>query len=924
MSNIRGRLNSHLDITNDDVNMTYDTFTGNTVTANNTLYVNGIDVEVELNNKQDIIDTDTNITCNSLLIENEPATLNFNNAGEIKYTTASNLMTFTCNADVSLTLDQTNLEANFQDYEIQSQYININNGVIATRNNYDDRISFSTSGVNTKPPGDDLSVMAGIWNSMNCSSINHTLPDVINSGINESGEPSVILVSNSAGNNKASYNFQKYNNGTRTGRIEYDFSANTIDFNVNNASRMTLSTSALDMQGNDITNIGSAALNEIDADELIVGTDSTQHQIDLTNDNTNHHSEIFFRDNGVDQGGIRYDVASNRMDFYTGGNVLEADYHLRLSNLYVLCGKNLNAQSGLTVSSSCDIITDTSITGKLTCDSLVYGVEVTNKDIEILSGKLSVGGSSPVSSVVVQGSIEADSTISTEGIHMGKDSSTNYGIQFSQPVGSGRKPFIKFSDEDVSFDGKIEYDLSTDELSLWTVGDKQLSLTNGDADFESCKIHTIGDLEINTDKFFVNATTGFVGIGTKTQEHSELFHVQGDICCDSLCVNGTDGVITSNQFTSSATYLDLATSDAYNGDYTVRIEKTALGNGRGGKITTQNALELVGSATEHVYVTGGNFIVDTDVLYCDITNNRVGINNASPSVALDVTGAIKSSGNLTINTDKFSVNSSTGFVGIGTNTQQHSELLHVQGSICCDGLCVSGTDGVISDRQFTSASTFLDLTTSDAYNGDYTLRIWKTALGNARGAKLDSQGDIELAGGGTVRVSKNFVVESGNTVDANLNSTRGQLISFMGEENGPLNASGSNFDFNYGNGAVSGSQFGMMIPCKVKLKRFCYGATGTGTNYTTSTRIVFRLHVDGVVQNVYAYCDFSDTTNGSITYRRFSNKFSSSSTSQIDTEPTFSNTYGQTLAWQTVTLTAYNTDVNKHRFSVVVETTENL
>lgn len=38
-----------------------------------------------------------------------------------------------------------------------------------------------------------------------------------------------------------------------------------------------------------------------------------------------------------------------------------------------------------------------------------------------------------------------------------------------------------------------------------------------------------------------------------------------------------------------------------------------------------------------------DLIVDTDVLKTDATNNRVGINTASPTVALDVTGSIKSS-----------------------------------------------------------------------------------------------------------------------------------------------------------------------------------------------------------------------------------------------------------------------------------------
>jgi hypothetical protein len=47
----------------------------------------------------------------------------------------------------------------------------------------------------------------------------------------------------------------------------------------------------------------------------------------------------------------------------------------------------------------------------------------------------------------------------------------------------------------------------------------------------------------------------------------------------------------------------------------------------------------------------GNVAVDTDTLFVDAVNDRVGINNASPSVALDVTGAATISGILTASSD---------------------------------------------------------------------------------------------------------------------------------------------------------------------------------------------------------------------------------------------------------------------------------
>ena len=64
----------------------------------------------------------------------------------------------------------------------------------------------------------------------------------------------------------------------------------------------------------------------------------------------------------------------------------------------------------------------------------------------------------------------------------------------------------------------------------------------------------------------------------------------------------------------------------------------------------------------------GDLTVDTNTLYVDSTNNRVGIVNASPSVELDVTGAAKVSGDLTVDTNTLYVDSTNNRVGIGTSS----------------------------------------------------------------------------------------------------------------------------------------------------------------------------------------------------------------------------------------------------------------
>lgn len=86
-----------------------------------------------------------------------------------------------------------------------------------------------------------------------------------------------------------------------------------------------------------------------------------------------------------------------------------------------------------------------------------------------------------------------------------------------------------------------------------------------------------------------------------------------------------------------------------------------------GTATPSSALHVVGDST----VTGNASVglgmtVDTNVLVVDATNNRVGVNTTSPTVALDVTGAAAISGNLAVNTDTMFVNSAGNAVGIGT------------------------------------------------------------------------------------------------------------------------------------------------------------------------------------------------------------------------------------------------------------------
>ena len=126
------------------------------------------------------------------------------------------------------------------------------------------------------------------------------------------------------------------------------------------------------------------------------------------------------------------------------------------------------------------------------------------------------------------------------------------------------------------------------------------------------------------------------------------------------------------------------------------------------KIIPQSGTTLtIGDSGDTVnFADGTNLSIDTNTLYIDSTNNRVGIANASPSVALDVTGAAKVSGDLTVDTNTLKVDSTNNYVGIGTSSP--TSKLHVEGS---------GTTGAIVKSTGSSTASSVGAVNNSGTNG---------------------------------------------------------------------------------------------------------------------------------------------------------------------------------------------------------------
>ena len=151
-----------------------------------------------------------------------------------------------------------------------------------------------------------------------------------------------------------------------------------------------------------------------------------------------------------------------------------------------------------------------------------------------------------------------------------------------------------------------------------------------------------------------------------------------------------------------------------------------------------------------------DLIVDTDTLFVDVSTDRVGINTATPTVALDVVGSAAISGtltagtfaptDLTVDTNLIITNSTDNYVGI--NTTSPTEALDVTGNIKQSGVSYN-SDGSVSSPSVSF--------TSDTNTGLY--RIGSDNIGIAVGGSKVS----EFNSNGFLGIDNILIVEDEKT-----------------------------------------------------------------------------------------------------------------------------------------------------------------
>jgi hypothetical protein len=184
------------------------------------------------------------------------------------------------------------------------------------------------------------------------------------------------------------------------------------------------------------------------------------------------------------------------------------------------------------------------------------------------------------------------------------------------------------------------------------------NLTSGSI-FSVNDVSGIPSIDVNADGTIQLAPYGGnVGVGVTTV--SARLHVTPSSSGIGVLINGTTST-DMVRITQLGTGNAFVVEDETNPDSTPFVIDGSGNTGIG--ISPTEKLHVSGNA-----IITGNLTVDTDTLYVDATNNRVGVLTTTPTQPLHVVGNALITADLIVDTDTLYVDSANNRVGIGTTT----------------------------------------------------------------------------------------------------------------------------------------------------------------------------------------------------------------------------------------------------------------
>jgi len=357
----------------------------------------------------------------------------------------------------------------------------------------------------------------------------------------------------------------------------------------------------------------------------------------------------------------------------------------------------------------------------------------------------------------------------------------------------------------VGVTGNNEIDTSSGNLTIDSAGgtttiDDILSVS-GNAGFSS-NVTITGDLTVDTTTFAVDASANNVGIGTTTPS-AKLQVVAGDNATTGPIINlagsavnqvesgrirFTEGPMGASplfqgayiHYDGSANYLKLGTHDANSSDTADDVDAIYVPRGAarvgigktpaaGIELDVNGDLQTSGSAT---IGTGATF--DTDTLVVDATNDRVGINTASPRAgfALDVVGGVlvTGSGGVMLNQTPATTPMGIEYYDSSTNVK--------------DGLQITswGSTHVIIDTDNNDSDRYFSIS-KDAVNIDGSTELFRVEEGGNVGMGTTDPGrQLHVYDTGAT-VALKAEAGDGNQASLDLKNTEGEfrLITDAGE-----------------------------------------------------------------------------------------------------------------------------------------------